>query len=231
VNTVSEFREQADPLRHVRTTAHRLFAERGFDAVTTDEIAAAADVPVRTVRDHFPTKETLFFAGLGPWVEGPAEAVRSRAAGVRAEDALRDYLIGLVEGYLRRAGTPQHLAWVRTLHASEALMSYEKQLAAEAEDRLAAALLEAWQPPQVERRAVPPRPRQLWALVASGWVAGIRSLLIEHRAAPPAPDDDDAIAAVVGSARRLLDHYLDTLPVLDDLAVVVPGRPRGLRSA
>jgi AcrR family transcriptional regulator len=41
--------------------ATRLFFERGFDQVTIDEIAEAADVGRMTVFNHFPRKEDMFF--------------------------------------------------------------------------------------------------------------------------------------------------------------------------
>ena len=45
----------------ISDAATRLFNERGFDKVTVDEIAEAADVGRMTVFNHFPRKEDMFF--------------------------------------------------------------------------------------------------------------------------------------------------------------------------
>ncbi len=50
--------------------AHRLFSDRGFDAVTVAEVARAADVSEGTVYNYFPTKEDLFYGGK-PGPPGP----------------------------------------------------------------------------------------------------------------------------------------------------------------
>jgi len=47
--------------RSISDVATRLFFERGFDHVTVDEIAEAADVGRMTVFNHFPRKEDMFF--------------------------------------------------------------------------------------------------------------------------------------------------------------------------
>ena len=46
--------------------ARGLFAEHGFDAVTVDQVAAAADVAKKTVFNYFPTKEDLVFEYVHP---------------------------------------------------------------------------------------------------------------------------------------------------------------------
>ena len=91
----------------VRATAQRLFAERGFDEVTIADVAAAADVAVQTVFNHFETKEALFFDGRTPWVEGSAAAVSRRAR--RATDpvgALRPLPGAADSPYVLRPGDP-----------------------------------------------------------------------------------------------------------------------------
>ncbi len=52
-------RRAADTQRRIAVAARRLFEARGFDAVTTDEIASAAGVAKGTVFLHAPTKERL----------------------------------------------------------------------------------------------------------------------------------------------------------------------------
>lgn len=45
----------------ISDVASQLFVERGFDQVTVDDIAVAADVSRMTVFNHFPRKEDMFF--------------------------------------------------------------------------------------------------------------------------------------------------------------------------
>jgi AcrR family transcriptional regulator len=55
-------RQRAQIRADIRRAAFRLFVERGYDAVTTEEIATAAGVSPRTFFRHVPTKEEVLLA-------------------------------------------------------------------------------------------------------------------------------------------------------------------------
>lgn len=73
----------------ISDAATRLFLERGFDAVTIDDIAAAADVGRMTVFNHFPRKEDMFFDREEEIRALAFEAVRGRRPGVSPIEATR----------------------------------------------------------------------------------------------------------------------------------------------
>lgn len=65
----------------------RLFAERGFEAVTVNEIAAAAGVAKVTLFTYFPTKESLVLSSVAD--DDVAKVVAGRRPGQSPLDALR----------------------------------------------------------------------------------------------------------------------------------------------
>ena len=73
----------------ISDAATQLFLERGFDNVTVDEIAAAADVGRMTVFNHFPRKEDMFFDRDEEGREILREALRQRDPGVAPIETLR----------------------------------------------------------------------------------------------------------------------------------------------
>lgn len=73
----------------ISDAATRLFFERGFENVTVDEIAAAADVGRMTVFNHFPRKEDMFFDRDEEGRDILREALRQRHPRVPPIEALR----------------------------------------------------------------------------------------------------------------------------------------------
>src|ERR1700678_4395380 len=73
----------------ISNVATLLFFERGFDHVTVDEIAAAADVGRMTVFNHFPRKEDMFFDRDEEGRAMLRDALRQRDPGVAPVEALR----------------------------------------------------------------------------------------------------------------------------------------------
>src|SRR5689334_10881773 len=70
-------RRRAELLSHIQQTAHQLFAERGFEAVTTEDIASAAGISISTYFRYAPTKEGLL---VDPAREAAAEIVGAYSA-------------------------------------------------------------------------------------------------------------------------------------------------------
>lgn len=70
-------RRRAALLSQIQQTAQQLFAERGFEAVTTEDIASAAGISISTYFRYAPTKEGLL---IDPVREAAAEIVGSYSA-------------------------------------------------------------------------------------------------------------------------------------------------------
>ncbi|MBW6524372.1 TetR/AcrR family transcriptional regulator [Sphingomonas sp. RHCKR47] len=113
----------------ISDVATRLFMERGFDGVTIDEIANAADVGRMTVFNHFPRKEDMFFDREDEIRELAFDAVRSRSPGTSPVQALLMLAHTMVE-------QPSEIfppfeetrAFVETAQASETLKARARQM-------------------------------------------------------------------------------------------------------
>ena len=73
--------------------AVRLFAERGYDNTTIEDITEAADVSARTFFRYFPSKEAVLFPS--PNYEAFLDRVRNQPVAVSDVDAVRDAYLSL----------------------------------------------------------------------------------------------------------------------------------------
>src|SRR3954451_13500901 len=87
-------RKKEQTRRVISEAARRLFAERGFEAVTVSEVAAAADVAQATVFNYFPTKEDLFYSRLEAFEARLLAAIREREPGQSVLTAFASFLLG-----------------------------------------------------------------------------------------------------------------------------------------
>jgi AcrR family transcriptional regulator len=106
----------------ISVAATRLFLERGFDHVTVDEIATAADVGRMTVFNHFPRKEDMFFDRDEEGREVLREALRQndpRVAPIETLRLLAHRLVAEQSPYVRFSAGSQ--GFIETIEGSETL--------------------------------------------------------------------------------------------------------------
>jgi AcrR family transcriptional regulator len=105
--------------------AMQLFEARGFDAVTVDEIAAAADVSRRTFFRYFPTKEAAVFARR----EDQLATFRVHLMESTADapfDVMRGALLSLIDDYHEQR---EHiLRGQRVIRSAPSLMTHDVEV-------------------------------------------------------------------------------------------------------
>ncbi len=119
-------------------SAHQLFLDRGYDAVTVAEVARAAGVSSVTVFNHFPRKEDLFLDRADDAVELLRAAVRDRGPDVDVLTSLHETTARLLEERQPLSGIdPRSIAFFRTVAGSSDLVARAREIAADLQRTLA----------------------------------------------------------------------------------------------
>lgn len=175
--------------RHgISTAATRLFFERGFDQVTVDEIAAAADVGRMTVFNHFPRKEDLFFDRDEEGREILRDALRQRDPRVAPIETLRQLAHRLVaerSPYVEFSARSQ--GFVETIEGSDTLKARARAIRDELAHIVTVALSEC-----VGREATDPDAQLAAGLLLATWTV---ALVQAHRVFRQRRDTEEAKAA------------------------------------
>jgi AcrR family transcriptional regulator len=101
-------RKKIQTRQAIRTAAHRLFADQGYDATPVDQIAAQADVSPSTVFRYFPTKEDIVLTDeLDD--EELVEMLRSRPMDERPLSSVRYVLHNAFGRMLRDPGSREDM--------------------------------------------------------------------------------------------------------------------------
>jgi AcrR family transcriptional regulator len=103
-------RKRREVRQRISDTATRLFMERGFDAVSVEEVARVADVSKATVFNYFECKEDLLLDRAPELIEHVRRAMKS-VRRAQALAALRDSLLELVIAGDALSGTVPAIKW------------------------------------------------------------------------------------------------------------------------
>lgn len=196
VMTSMRERKKAATRQRIADVATAMFMERGFDSVTINEIAEAADVSKVTVFNYFPRKEDIFFDRQPQAQEMVTSAVRDRGRDETPLRALRRLLLDLVEQRHPVAGLhDRHARFWRTVLNSPALRARARENVEQLERDLAGVIAET---------SDDPAPRLTAALAIAAYrvayTTGAARILAGEAAADVIPDH---VAAV--------DHAFDIL--------------------
>ena len=175
----------------ISNVATRLFLKKGFDNVTVDEIAAAADVGRMTVFNHFPCKEDMFFDRDEEGRELLREALRQRDPRVAPLETLRLLAHRLTaEQSPFVSFTDESQGYVETIEGSETLKARARATRDELSRVVAAALSEC-----VGREPDDPDAHLAAHLLLATWTA---ALLRAHRIFRQSRNAKKAKAAFLG---------------------------------
>lgn len=188
-------RKKEQTRQAIHRAAMALFAERGFEATTIADIAAAADIAPRTFFSYFASKEAAVFPAFEPMFADFDRALRERPPGTSALDVLRAWIVPAAETYMPDLAAARLEAQLR--RESPAVAACDAQHMRRFERRLAEAVGEDFgEPPESLR----PRLVAAAALAALQASSDAADTIIEH--------DPEAAQAMMADPAAFLDDAL-----------------------
>ena len=140
----------------IAQAAADLFQERGFAAVTIDDVARAANVSRQTVFNYFPTKEQMLFDREDEAAAALLALVHDRPDGASLVAAFRAHTRAFWErfGRILREGANTHGFW-EIVQASPALRDYAEASFGRQADDVGTELAREWAGRSTIRSATP----------------------------------------------------------------------------
>lgn len=136
-------RKRRETLRRITDAGICLFLEKGYDATTLDEIAAAAGISRRTFFHYFKSKDEILVSLQSDMGEMIAKAVRDAPDDQRPLDAVRDAVIAVCGA----VPADDMLAIDRLMRSNETVQARKQASYIEHERTLFAALRARWPDP------------------------------------------------------------------------------------
>ncbi|WP_405977480.1 TetR/AcrR family transcriptional regulator [Streptomyces sp. NBC_00158] len=148
--------KKARTRQHLAATALELFLERGFDAVSVADVAAAAEVSKPTLFRYFPSKEDLVLDRFADHQDEAARIVRDRPHGLTPVRAVHEHFLAALAQRDPITGLCDHpnvLAFQGLLYSTAGLQARIAHYTAGEVEALAAALEAEGVPPFTARLA------------------------------------------------------------------------------
>jgi AcrR family transcriptional regulator len=121
-------RKKREARQHISDVATRMFAKRGFEAVTVVEIAEAAGVAKATVTNYFPHKEDLLLDLQAEAEHLLVDAIRERPPGQPVVEAVRGLMHRLLaQRHVLSTAAPGMARFGRLIAESPALLSRARE--------------------------------------------------------------------------------------------------------
>ncbi len=107
---------------HLSNVAIELFAARGFDEVSVDDVAQAAGIARRTLFRYYPSKNALPWGDFDAHLERMRDQLADLTPGVPVRDALRTALLAF--NTFDETETPRHRQRMRVILETAELQAY-----------------------------------------------------------------------------------------------------------